>query len=122
MLSSDDWEKAVRQSKPPKPRLDVVCVEHVIGVIEKRLAQYPTSLEDDNALLGRSSELPFNRRNAIIVRVGEKRILRQVLETAQESLRELRAEIMASSTSTNNKQKRPRPSLENEGGQKRAKR
>ncbi|KAF9001800.1 SET domain-containing protein [Hymenopellis radicata] len=69
-LSPDDWPKLKSKGKPPKPKLDQ-------EVLARRLAQYATSVQDDEKAL--SGELALNERNAIVVRLGEKRIVEGLL-------------------------------------------
>ncbi|KAJ7646778.1 SET domain-containing protein [Roridomyces roridus] len=68
-LTPAEWEKAVEKDKVPKPKLDA----EIIGI-------YPTSLADDLALLAADHGLSLNKRHALIVRIGEKRILQMALE------------------------------------------
>ncbi len=48
----------------------------------KVLAGYPNSLEEDLEILESNKELSFNERNAILMRSGEKVILKHIIETA----------------------------------------
>ncbi|KAL5528774.1 RMS1 [Sanghuangporus sanghuang] len=79
LLSLEDWERARTKDKAPKPKLDqdakLRILPYVLSVIERRMARYPTSLDHDETLLALSSTLSNNMRNALIVRLGEKRIL-----------------------------------------------
>ncbi|KAI5116691.1 hypothetical protein M0805_002853 [Coniferiporia weirii] len=75
-----DWEKARDKGKPPKPKLEAQVVPLVLALLQRRMEKYPTTLEHDEALLGSSSEmLSNNERNALFVRMGEKRILKSSL-------------------------------------------
>ncbi|KAF8915609.1 hypothetical protein CPB85DRAFT_1550593 [Mucidula mucida] len=80
-LSSDDWPKLKSKGKPPKPKLDQEVVEVLQEVLARRLAQYATSVQDDEMVL--SGELSLNERNATIVRLGEKRIVEGLLSKLQ---------------------------------------
>jgi SET domain-containing protein 6 len=108
MLSTaDEWKKAREKSKIPKPKLDVDVLTVLVDVIEKRLKEYPTSLEvcpslcfhelrascslidhtqDDERILDQTTMdgLSLHKRNALIVRVGEKRILSRMLTKLKE--------------------------------------
>ncbi|KAJ7020004.1 SET-domain protein [Mycena alexandri] len=85
-LTTDEWEKTVAKDKVPKPKLDDAVLTLVRAVLEHRLKEYPSSLDDDVVLL-RDESLPLNKRQAVVVRVGEKRILTNTLQkiTAQQS-------------------------------------
>jgi len=90
LLSPDDeWEKARDKGKPPKPKIDGRVLTLILSVLRRRLEEYPTSLEFDAALL--SESLPLNKRHAVIVRLGEKRILRGTIEKLQAMEQALRA-------------------------------
>lgn len=52
-------------------------------------AGYPTTYEEDLALLEANEGLTFNTRNAILMRSGEKKILKHLIETADIMLRYL---------------------------------
>ena len=49
LLPQADWEKARARSKPPKPKLDHDANLHIIPLVlelmERRMANYPTTLE-----------------------------------------------------------------------------
>ncbi|KAF9452763.1 SET domain-containing protein [Macrolepiota fuliginosa MF-IS2] len=78
LLSPNEWGKVQEKSKPPKPKLEGVLYDILISTLESRLVEYPTTLEADKALL--SESLPLNKRQALIVRIGEKAILQGTLE------------------------------------------
>ncbi|KAK0505072.1 SET-domain protein [Armillaria luteobubalina] len=80
-FSSDEWRKVRGKGKPPKPKLDSATVDIIKDVLDQRLQQYPTSLQDDEIAL--SGDLSLNLRNATIVRLGEKRILHGALQAMQ---------------------------------------
>ncbi|GAA5903312.1 hypothetical protein JCM5296_005660 [Sporobolomyces johnsonii] len=75
LLSADEFAKAQKKESPPKPKLDATSATWARQLVERREAEYETSIEDDEALL-KDSALPLRRRMAVIVRLGEKRILR----------------------------------------------
>ncbi|KAJ7782346.1 SET domain-containing protein [Mycena maculata] len=78
-LTSDEWEKAVAKDKVPKPKIDNEILDVVRAIFERRLKEYPTTLADDVALLANET-LPLNKRHALIVRIGEKRILERAMQ------------------------------------------
>ncbi|KAI0666004.1 SET domain-containing protein [Trametes maxima] len=89
LLPKDEWERTARKSKLPKPKVDKDVLSVSANVLESRLKEYPTTAEDDESLLapGLVEELSTNKRHAIIVRLGEKRILRGALEAVRGKLR-----------------------------------
>ncbi|KAK0476718.1 SET-domain protein [Armillaria novae-zelandiae] len=98
-FSSDEWRKVRGKGKPPKPKLDSATVDIIKDVLNQRLQQYPTSLQDDEIAL--SGELSLHLRNATIVRLGEKRILHGALQAMQavhfENPKRKRDAVMSSS-------------------------
>lgn len=45
LLPKDEWEKVAQKSKLPKPKLDKDVLTIAVDVLEKRLKDYPTTLE-----------------------------------------------------------------------------
>ncbi|KAF7376573.1 Ribosomal lysine N-methyltransferase 4 [Mycena sanguinolenta] len=78
-LTSDEWEKTVAKDKVPKPKLDNEVLDVVRAVLERRLNEYPSTLNDDIQLLG-DETLSLTKRLALVVRTGEKRILQNTLQ------------------------------------------
>lgn len=104
-MSAPEWEKTKRKSKLPKPKVDDAVLSVAADVVRRRLSDYPTTIEasfpwnfssfsfyffkstralfqDDEALLGSEKEkpIPLNLKNAVVVRLGEKRILHGLLQ------------------------------------------
>ncbi|KAI9455472.1 SET domain-containing protein [Lactarius psammicola] len=83
VMSAPEWEKAKRKSRLPKPKEDEVTLSVTADVVRRRLTEYPTTIEDDEALLGTEQvpkkPIPLNLKHAIVVRLGEMRILRGLL-------------------------------------------
>ena len=99
MMSVPEWEKAKGKSKLPKPKVNDAVLTVVADVVRRRLGEYPTTIEagpevilpkflftcrilqHDETLLGTEMEkvLPLNLKNAVVVRLGEKRILHGLL-------------------------------------------
>ncbi|KAG7098312.1 hypothetical protein E1B28_000273 [Marasmius oreades] len=103
VLPGDEWKKAKQKRKLPKARADTQCLEIVRRVLENRLSQYPTSVKDDESLL--TEELSTNKRHAVLVRLGEKKVLCTALEKVQQQLQVLAAE-QPSNTNSGNKRRR----------------
>ncbi|KAJ3809029.1 hypothetical protein F5876DRAFT_44779 [Lentinula aff. lateritia] len=79
-LSSDEWEKVQEKSKPPKPKLDSQVLNLILVVLQKRIAQYPSTMKDDEEILRQEPGMPLNKYQAIFVRLGEKRILENTFQ------------------------------------------
>ncbi|RDB25472.1 Ribosomal lysine N-methyltransferase 4 [Hypsizygus marmoreus] len=77
LLDLHDWETAREKGKPPKPKADTQVLNIVHDVLEKRLDAYPRKLEENEVML--SGEKSLHKRNAIIVSIGEQRILHDIL-------------------------------------------
>ncbi|EGU11047.1 SET-domain protein [Rhodotorula toruloides ATCC 204091] len=75
LLTPEEYAKAQKKESPPKPKLDAASADWARKILDKRLSEYKTSIEEDEALL-KESALPQRKRMAVIVRLGEKRILR----------------------------------------------
>ncbi|KAK7000730.1 ribosomal lysine N-methyltransferase 4 [Favolaschia claudopus] len=84
-LTGDEWEKTKAKDKVPKPKIEADILDVVRAVLERRLAEYPSSLEDDRQLL-RDETLSLNKKHALVVRIGEKKILRDTLREVQKQI------------------------------------
>ncbi|KAG1725403.1 uncharacterized protein EDB91DRAFT_90561 [Suillus paluster] len=81
LLSQEEWEKAREKGRPPKAKFDRQVSRLLRRILEMRLSTYRSpDLEIDEKLLAAES-LTLNKRHAVIVRLGEKRILAGALET-----------------------------------------
>ncbi|EKM54733.1 uncharacterized protein PHACADRAFT_97093 [Phanerochaete carnosa HHB-10118-sp] len=78
-----EWEKTKAKGKVPKPTMDTTIAAIAMDVLQSRLKEYPTSVEEDERLLADESQLGFNRKMAVTVRLGEKRILAGTLRELQ---------------------------------------
>ncbi|KAF7315884.1 Ribosomal lysine N-methyltransferase 4 [Mycena indigotica] len=83
-LPPDEFAHAVEKDKVPKPKLDLEVLSVVITVLERRLTEYPTTLLDDLKLM-EDEGLSINKKHALVVRIGEKRILQGALQKAMEA-------------------------------------
>ncbi|EAU91065.1 hypothetical protein CC1G_03233 [Coprinopsis cinerea okayama7 len=90
LLPDNDWKKAQSKGKPPKPKADSDILLVLEKAIEKRQAQYPTAIQDDETRL--QGELSLNARHATVVRLGEKRILQAVLNKIRSALEKDKAQ------------------------------
>jgi SET domain-containing protein 6 len=62
----------------PEAKRTAELKQAVLDVLSKRIAEYETTIEDDERLL--DSTLDVRRRMAIEVRIGEQRILKKARE------------------------------------------
>ncbi|KAK1225653.1 Ribosomal lysine N-methyltransferase 4 [Marasmius sp. AFHP31] len=102
LLPDEEWKRAIQKRKIPKAKADAQTLEIAGSVLENRLSQYSTTIEDDEGLL--TEDLPLNKRHAVSVRLGEKRIIAAALEKTKQ--------LLAVETTSNGSSKRKRP----EGG------
>ncbi|KAJ7212933.1 SET domain-containing protein [Mycena pura] len=101
-LSPDEWEQAVAKDRVPKPKLDGEILAVVAAVLERRLSEYPTTLATDLELFC-DETMPRNKKHALIVRIGEKRIL-------QGAFNKVRAQMELEAQKANGSKKRKVPS------------
>ncbi|KAG6866402.1 hypothetical protein C0991_004687 [Blastosporella zonata] len=73
LLDQGEWESAKSKSKPPKPKIDGYLLGIIYEVLETRLKAYPTTLQEDESKL--TEQISRNEKHALVVRMGEKRIL-----------------------------------------------
>ncbi|KAH9858913.1 SET domain-containing protein [Lenzites betulinus] len=90
LLPQDEWVKTAKKGKLPKPIVDKDVLAVAADVLAKRLKEYSTTAEDDEALLASGSveQLSLNKKHAVIVRLGEKRILQGALKDARTKLKQ----------------------------------
>ncbi|KAF8598809.1 SET domain-containing protein [Ceratobasidium sp. AG-I] len=83
LLSDTEWKRVQEKEKPPKPKSQEVhtCVREALN---KRLAQYPTPLQEDEAELNAGSST-LNKRHALTIRIGEKRVLQAALASISDA-------------------------------------
>ncbi|KAI9762361.1 MAG: Enhancer of polycomb-like protein 1 [Chaenotheca gracillima] len=78
LISEDKFSKSVLAESLPKAKLIPESIVALSCALEKRLGEYPTSIEQDEVLLKGASI--GRQRMAIEVRLGEKQLLRRGLE------------------------------------------
>ncbi|KAK2002600.1 SET domain-containing protein [Colletotrichum falcatum] len=80
-----DVLKAIKKVRgdliPDKRKRDEAHQRVVISTLQKLLAQYPTTAEEDEAMLA-SGNLTSRQRMAVEVRLGEKRLIKEALQVA----------------------------------------
>ncbi|KAL1992902.1 hypothetical protein VTN49DRAFT_3658 [Thermomyces lanuginosus] len=86
-LSPEQLAKYQSKNRPPSPSLGSAEAQLLLEAVQARLAEYPTTLQQDEALLAdlpRISESSsedrssYRRRMAIEVRLGEKQVLHRI--------------------------------------------
>lgn len=65
-------------SVPDKRKRDDIRNSVVAKILYARLAEYPTTAQEDEALLARD-DLPRRHRMAVQVRLGEKKLLHEAI-------------------------------------------
>lgn len=88
-LSPEQLAKYQSKNRPPSPSLGSAEAQLLLEALQARLAEYPTTLQQDEAIL---ADLPsaanslsddrsaVRRRMAIEVRIGEKQVLHRIRE------------------------------------------
>ncbi|KZW00228.1 SET domain-containing protein, partial [Exidia glandulosa HHB12029] len=90
LMPREEWEKTQQKDKPPKPKPDTATLALAVKVLRARLAEYPTTLEEDEALFPTlDPATQWKKRNAVAVRLGEKRILTGTLRRCEEMERSI---------------------------------
>ena len=78
--------KALKKVKPDasadKRKRDEICSTAVIQALTTKFGQYPTSVQEDQALL-KNGDLSKRYRMAIEVRLGEKELLKEAIALMQ---------------------------------------
>ncbi|KAF9160728.1 hypothetical protein BGX20_002410 [Mortierella sp. AD010] len=82
MMPIEEFKTTVLQAKKiPSTKLTVEVQKILRELLEEKIAGYELNAKDDKALLKQSAEtLSVNKRNAIIVRSGEREIVQSVLD------------------------------------------
>ncbi|KAF1800370.1 hypothetical protein V8B55DRAFT_1536723 [Mucor lusitanicus] len=106
-----EFEKMEEKQKLPKPRLTQDVKDIILNILKKRLSRYPTTLEEDKQEL---KDATGNRRNALLVRMGEKNIIEPTIQTLSA------APVVAAATATPDK--RPSNAKNDQGKNKKQKR
>jgi SET domain-containing protein 6 len=82
-------ELAVQALEDKEMRKDLY-LQAVLGALQFRERQYPTSLEDDDRILS-TGELTGRQRMAVAVRRGEKQLLREAQSWVRQEVNEMRS-------------------------------
>lgn len=81
--------KAIRKLSPAtipdKQRRDEICLSAMGRAFQLKLAEYPTSIAEDEKLLS-SNTVSGRPRMALVVRYGEKLILQEAISLASEKI------------------------------------
>ncbi|KAF8967820.1 hypothetical protein BDZ97DRAFT_1801404, partial [Flammula alnicola] len=89
LRSDDEWDRAKSKGKLPKPKADADTLWIVQEALKRRLAAYPTTLEEDTELAKSIDALSLNQRHALVVRMGEKRVLEMFRAKTTEMLQSI---------------------------------
>ncbi|KAL9540935.1 hypothetical protein MBANPS3_009402 [Mucor bainieri] len=73
-----EFEKMEEKQKLPKPRLTQDVKQIILNILKKRLSRYPTTVEEDKQAL---KDATGSKRNALLVRMGEKNIIESTIQT-----------------------------------------
>jgi len=103
LLDHDAWQRCVSKRKPPKSKIEGAAREVAIAVLSRRLQCYSTSISEDESLLTlaqtQAGAIGTNKRNAVAVRLSEKRILTETLTRCKELASETKVDRKRSSSS-----------------------
>ena len=80
--------KVSPESIPDKRKRDEIALAVMHRVFELRLAEYPTSESEDLALL-RENRVSGREQMAVVVRMGEKRLLAEAISLAAAKINEI---------------------------------
>ncbi|KAG0286985.1 hypothetical protein BGZ98_004846, partial [Dissophora globulifera] len=82
MMPISEFKTTVLEGKKlPNTQLTLETQKVLRELLEEKLAEYPSSAKDDRTLLKQAAgAVPLNRRNAAIVRSGERDIVQSVLD------------------------------------------
>ncbi|PPQ66331.1 hypothetical protein CVT26_011162 [Gymnopilus dilepis] len=93
LQSPSEFAKTQAKAKPPKPSASLPLLRVLLSSLDKRASMYPTTLEEDERLVketeGGLEGMSLNKRHAMIVRMGEKRVLRDVRRCVEGVLQEV---------------------------------
>lgn len=69
--------------KPMDIRNEAMAWSKIKSIVVEALGKYPTTLDEDYEILKNDKSLTYNTRNCVLLRVGEKKILHFVNNTAE---------------------------------------
>ena len=108
LLASDEEFRAWKaKGKLPKPRISEDAAEVLARVVQQRLGEYPTSIEEDERLL--ETGVAGREKDAIEVRLGEKRILRATYRELERKVNEKKRAAATEAGTGDRSAKRVRP-------------
>ncbi|KAF8902910.1 hypothetical protein CPB84DRAFT_1814817 [Gymnopilus junonius] len=90
LLTPSEFTKVTSKGKPPKPKPTPHLLRVLLAALDARARAYPTTLEEDEREVegtsGGLEAMGVNRRHAVVARMGEKRVLRDVRRCVVEIL------------------------------------
>ncbi|RUS23062.1 hypothetical protein BC937DRAFT_92821 [Endogone sp. FLAS-F59071] len=81
-MSATEFGASQRSATLPKSDMTPAVRDMLLEILQRRMATYRISVEDDVAILAAlpaSDPATLNRRNAVMVRLGEKRVLNRAV-------------------------------------------
>ncbi|KAG8859828.1 hypothetical protein FRB91_006486 [Serendipita sp. 411] len=124
-MTPQEVEETIEKDKLPKGKPTGDTLKLALQVLRTRLAQYTTTLEEDEILLKATAQHYGRMFSAVFVRLWEKRLLRGAIRKMEEILQQEEEEMVRrSNTSTSGRGKRPREetSQEHKASKKRTRR
>lgn len=85
LMDDDKFSEYQAKGKVPRPKLTLEVGQVFCTLLELRLQQYETTIDQDEALL-RDQSIDRRKRMAVEVRLGEKKILASLLEDVKRQL------------------------------------
>ncbi|CAB4386106.1 uncharacterized protein OCT59_022493 [Rhizophagus irregularis] len=77
-MDKAQFKKLQKSEKFPEPKMNLDIKQSLIQLFEKRLAMYKTSIKDDDEI-SKSNNISLRIKYIIVMRLGEKRILQNLL-------------------------------------------
>ncbi|PPQ84597.1 hypothetical protein CVT25_015800 [Psilocybe cyanescens] len=115
-LTDAEWARARAKGKPPKPAVDARALRVVKEALGRRAGAYATSLDEDRRMIDGADDddgMSLNKRHALAVRMGEKRVLEALGRGVEEALVWIEKEEMEAEAEKHKKE------LEDSGKKKR---
>lgn len=99
LLSDTDFKRIKTKGTLAKPKMTAEAAAVLQKLLKTRASQYATSIVEDKAMLAQDN-LPYRKRMAVQVRLGEKTVLQMALEEFSEIQKNLQPEENATKNRT----------------------
>jgi N-lysine methyltransferase SETD6 len=123
-----EWSSMLKDKAGDGEPNKILAAKLALAAVRLRLKWYPTSLEQDEQqykdvsnLTGGEASSSINLRNALVVRIGEKRILHRAADILEAGVRKHEAKHSHLQNGTSDKKRKPEAMASNGHPQKRAK-